>query len=126
VRTPAQRLGDAAEAVVAARLAGAGWSILARNMRVGRAEIDLIAVDPGPPGWLVFVEVRWRASRAFGLAEETVDAAKRRRLRAAAFGLLGGQVPHLDSSAPLPRLPIRFDLVVVEPGPRVRHHRAAF
>jgi Holliday junction resolvase-like predicted endonuclease len=69
------------------------------------------------------VEVRWRSRRDFGLAEESVDHRKRVRVRRAAFGLLdrGG----------LPGLPLRFDLVVVEPGepggePRVRHHRAAF
>jgi len=93
---------------------------------VGRHELDLIASDPGPPAALVFVEVRWRAGRAYGLAEETVDRAKRRRLRAAAFALLDGRIPDSGTIPPLPRLPIRFDLVVVEPGPRVRHHRAAF
>ena len=126
MRTTAQRLGDAAEALVAARLEAAGWLIHARNVRVGRHEIDLIATDPGPPRALVVVEVRWRASRAFGLAEETVDLGKRRRLRAAAFALLDGQAPHSGPVPPLPKLPIRFDLVAVEPGGRTRHHRAAF
>jgi len=119
VRTPAQRLGDAAETLVGDRLAAAGWEILGRQVHVGRAEIDLIAVDPGLPRMLVFVEVRWRASRAFGLPEETVDHAKRARLRAAAFALVDGSRPE----TPLPRLPIRFDLVVVEPGGVIRHHR---
>jgi len=126
VRSPAQKLGDSAESLVAERLQASRWTIHARNVRVGRHELDLIASDPGPPAALVFVEVRWRAGRAYGLAEETVDRAKRRRLRAAAFALLDGRIPHSGSIPPLPRLPIRFDLVVVEPGPRVRHHRAAF
>jgi len=119
VRTSAQRLGDAAESLVEDRLAGAGWAILGRQVRVGRAEIDLIAVDPGPPRALVFVEVRWRASRAFGLPEETIRHTKRARLRAAALALVDGTRP----GPPLPRLPIRFDLVVVEPGNVIRHHR---
>jgi putative endonuclease len=122
-RTAAQRAGDAAESLVAARLARAGWTILARNVHVGRHEIDLVAVDPGPPAALVVVEVRWRAERSFGLPEETVDHRKRVRVRAAAYGLLDrGTLP--DGSA-LPRLPLRFDLVVVEPGGRIRHHRHA-
>jgi putative endonuclease len=125
VRTAAQQLGDAAEALVASRLEAAGWKIHARNVRIGRHELDLIATDPGPPQALVFVEVRWRARRDFGLAEETVDAAKRRHLRAATFGLLGGQVPRSGPIPRLPSLPLRFDLVVVEPGGRIRHHRAA-
>jgi putative endonuclease len=123
MRTNAQRSGDAAEELVANRLAAAGWSILARNVHVGRHELDLIAVDPGPPPALVAVEVRWRADRGFGLPEETVDARKRIRVRAAAYGLLErGALP--DGSR-LPHLPLRFDLVVVEPGDRVRHHRHA-
>lgn len=121
MRTDAQRSGDAAEAAVADRLVAAGWSILGRNVRVGRYELDLVAVDPGPPRMLVAVEVRMRSNRAFGLPEETVDARKRIRVRAAAYGLLElGALP--DGSA-LPFLPLRFDLVVVEPGDRLRHHR---
>jgi len=123
MRTNAQRSGDAAEELVADRLAAAGWSILGRNVHVGRHELDLVAVDPGPPAALVAVEVRWRADRGFGLPEETVDARKRIRVRAAAYGLLErGALP--DGSR-LPHLPLRFDLIVVEPGDRVRHHRHA-
>jgi len=129
-RTPAQRAGDAAEIHVAERLTTAGWTVLARNVHVGRHEIDLVAVDPGPPEALVIVEVRWRVSRAFGLPEETVDHRKRTRVRAAAYGLLDRGA--LADGERLPRLPLRFDLVVVEPGARdtevarIRHHRAAF
>jgi len=123
MRTDAQNLGDAAEQRVAVSLAAAGWSILGRNVHVGRFELDLIAIDPGPPRMLVAVEVRWRAGRGFGLPEETVDGRKRVRVRAAAYGLLErGALP--DGSL-LPRLPLRFDLVVVEPGDRIRHHRHA-
>jgi putative endonuclease len=128
-RTTQQRAGDAAEELVAARLSAAGWSILARNVHVGRAELDLIAIDPGPPAELVVVEVRWRRTRAFGLAEETFDHRKRGHVRAAVGGLL--LLARLPDGTPLPRLPVRVDLVVVEPpdragqGPRIRHHRAA-
>jgi Holliday junction resolvase-like predicted endonuclease len=78
---------------------------------------------------LVIVEVRWRARRDFGLAEETVDHRKRRMLRQAAFEML--ERGRLPGGPRLPRLELRFDLIVVEPGPvgspvRVRHHRAAF
>jgi putative endonuclease len=130
VRTPAQSEGDAAESIVATRLVAGGWRILARNARVGRQELDLVAVDPGPPAHLVIVEVRWRRSRRFGLAEETIDHRKRAHLRSAigrllADGSIGGMW--------LPSLPIRVDVVVVEPSDvvsarvgstRIRHHRA--
>ena len=121
MRTDAQHSGDAAEQLVAEHLVARGWPILGRNIRVGRYELDLIAVDPGPPRALVAVEVRWRASRAFGLPEETVDARKRARVRAAAYGLL--ERGALPDGSPLPHLAMRFDLVVVEPGRRLRHHR---
>jgi putative endonuclease len=128
-RTTAQLAGDAAETLVLDRLVEAGWTVLARNVHVGRHELDLVAVDPGPPAALVIVEVRWRGSRGFGLAEETVDHRKRTRVRQAAYGLLDrGTLP--DGGA-IPRLPLRFDLIVVEPsvagvGHAVRHYRAAF
>ena len=123
-RTRGQRLGDAAEERVAEHLQASGWTVLGRNVRMGRYELDLVGLDPGPPGALVVVEVRWRAGREFGLPEETVDHRKRTRVRAGAYGLLDrGTLP---DGAPLPRLPLRFDLVVVEPDGRMRHYRAAF
>jgi putative endonuclease len=127
MRTDAQSTGDDAESAVAAALAGTGWTILARNVRVGRGELDIVAVDPGPPSALVIVEVRWRRSRAFGLAEETLDHRKRAHLRAAIGRLLEDGLP---GGRRLPSLPFRVDLVVVEPAidapgsPRTRHHRA--
>jgi Holliday junction resolvase-like predicted endonuclease len=120
-RTRQQRAGDAAESLVAGSLAARGWTVLARNLRVGRGELDIVAVDPGPPATLVIVEVRWRRDRGFGLPEETVDWRKRRHLRRAAAALLERGLP--DGSA-LPPLPLRFDLVVVEPA-GMRHHRYA-
>ncbi|MES1239247.1 MAG: YraN family protein, partial [Chloroflexota bacterium] len=91
------------------------------KIRVGRAELDLVAIDPAGPA-LVVVEVRWRSRRDYGLAEETVDRRKLARLRAAAFGLLDrGALPN---GTEVPRLPLRLDLVVVEPGGRRRHHRS--
>jgi putative endonuclease len=126
-RTPAQRAGDAAELDVALRLAAGGWRLLGRHVRLGRSELDLVAVDPGPPRALVVVEVRWRRRRDFGLPEETVDHRKLAHLRAGAGRLL--ETGRLPDGTILPNLPVRLDLVVVEPplltgGPtRVRHHR---
>jgi putative endonuclease len=129
-RTAAQQAGDAAETRVASHLIERGWTVLARNVHVGRRELDLVTVDPGPPRRLVIVEVRWRRRRDFGLPEETVDHRKRRHLHEAAYALLGGAP--LPDGTTAPALPVRFDLVVVEPAatgtpePRIRHHRAAF
>jgi putative endonuclease len=120
MRTATQDSGDAAEALAARTLVAAGWRILARNLRVGRGELDIVAVDPGPPAELVIVEVRWRRRRDFGLAEESLDHRKRAHLRAGIGRLLGDGLP---GDVAVPRLPLRVDLVVVEPGDRIRHHR---
>jgi Holliday junction resolvase-like predicted endonuclease len=125
-RTPAQRAGDAAEDAVVAALEHAGWRILGRRVRVGRLELDIVAVDPGPPPALAVVEVRWRRSRAFGLPEETADRQKVGRLRQAAAGLASRGA--LADGSRLPALPLRLDLVAVEPAAtpgrlRLRHHR---
>jgi putative endonuclease len=74
---------------------------LARNHRCRQGEIDLIMRDSGT---LVFVEVRYRRSSAFGTPAESVDAAKRRRLAAAAS--------HYLKSHPSD-LPCRFDVVAI-------------
>jgi Holliday junction resolvase-like predicted endonuclease len=121
MRTDRQQAGDEAEVLVAAHLERLGWTIVARNARAGRGELDLVAVDPGPPRELVVVEVRRRSSRSFGLVEETVDRRKRARLRAAIGRLLEDGLP---GGAALPALPLRVDLVVVEPDVPLRHHRA--
>ena len=113
-RTSQQVAGDAAEALVAERLTARGWHVLGRNVHVGRSELDIVAVDPGPPARLVVVEVRWRRSRSFGLPEETFDYRKRAHLRAGVGRLL--EAGRLPGGAELPRLPIALDLVVVEPG----------
>lgn len=121
MRTLAQRAGDDAEARVAAHLELLGWRVLSRHVRVGRAEIDLLAVDAGPPAAVVVVEVRWRSRRDFGLPEETVDGRKRARLHRAGFELRAhGRLPNGEA---IPSLPLRFDLIVLEPGGRLRHHR---
>jgi len=104
--------------------------VLATNVVVGRDEIDVVAVDPGPPECLVFVEVRSNVSGRFGAPEESVAGRKLRRTYRAAFTLLhAGTLP---GGAALPRLPWRVDVVVVEHrpslgrdagGPVVRHLR---
>jgi Holliday junction resolvase-like predicted endonuclease len=66
------------------------------------------------------VEVRSRRRRDFGLADESLDHRKRAHLRASIGRLLADGLP---GGGPLPRLPLRVDLVVVEPIDRIRHHR---
>ena len=75
---PRGRTGAAAEEAAARWLAGRGWTILARNVRVGRDELDLLAREPDGP--TVAVEVRARSGPTFGSGVESVDAPKVARL----------------------------------------------
>ena len=74
-------IGAQAEALAARYLERQGLAIVARNVRSRFGEIDVIARDGET---LVFVEVRLRRSSRFGGASESITAAKRARLVAAA------------------------------------------
>lgn len=73
--------GRAAEALVAAHLEQNGYVIVARNLRVGRDEIDLIAFDGAT---LVCVEVRSCRAGAMVHPLETLTPAKLFRMRRSA------------------------------------------
>jgi putative endonuclease len=94
--------GRRAEALAAAYLEARGLRVVARNWRCRFGEIDLIARD-GP--MLVFVEVRARTSRSHGGAAESITAAKRRKLVAAANLYL--RVARSDT-------PCRFDALLFD------------
>lgn len=111
-RTLRRRRGDEAEALAARHLTERGWTILATQLRVGRDEVDLLALEPGPPSTIVVVEVRSRSDDRFGTQEEGLDARKLRCLyRAAATLRAAGGLP---DGTPLPRRPWRVDLVAVD------------
>lgn len=84
-----------------------GLTLLARNYRCRRGEIDLVMRDADT---LVFVEVRRRSSRAFGGALDSVDARKRARLVAAAEHFLMTRRIGDDR-------PCRFDVVAIDGRP---------
>jgi putative endonuclease len=73
--------GARAEDLCAGLLRAAGLRVLERNWSCRLGEIDLIAEERG---MLVFAEVRMRSGPGFGGAGESVTAAKRQRLLAAA------------------------------------------
>lgn len=73
--------GAQAEALACAHLEQAGLTLVTRNYRCPQGEIDLVMNEREV---LVFVEVRYRRSSAFGTPAETVDRRKQARLRAAA------------------------------------------
>ncbi len=123
--------GERGERLAARYLEAQGWTVLATRVRVGRDEIDVLAVEPGPPASLVVVEVRTRSSSRYGSPEESVDRRKIARLYRAAAGLRA--MGSLPDGRPLPAHPWRVDLVAVDDaphigpgsgGPAIRHLRA--
>ena len=106
------------EALAADRLARDGYRVLERNPRGPGGEIDLVAEEGVT---VVFVEVRSRATAAFGGAAATVTHEKQARLSRAALA-------YLAARGWLER-PARFDVVAVEGpegGERVEVIRDAF
>lgn len=67
-------LGRRGEALAAELLQRRGWTILARNFRLGHKEIDLIARKAEV---VAFVEVKTRAGPGFGHPLEAITRAKR-------------------------------------------------
>ncbi len=94
--------GRSAEERAEAFLRQRGYEIVERNARSVFGEIDLVAREGGD---LVFVEVRSRADDSTGGAEETVGAAKQRRVARAAAVYLAERAPGFDTC--------RFDVVAI-------------
>jgi len=93
--------GSRAEDLCAELMRRAGLRILARNWRCRLGEIDLVAEEGET---LVFAEVRLRRDARFGGAAESITAAKRARLVAAARLYLAGRAAR----------PCRFDVLLLE------------
>ena len=111
--------GDAAEAAALAMLQARGLQLLARNAASRGGELDLVMRDGVT---VVFVEVRYRATRRFGGGAASVDAGKRRRLVHAARAFLAGHPQMADA-------PCRFDVVDADgdpDAPTLTWLRAAF
>lgn len=112
-------LGRYGERLAERQLRREGFRILARNLNLRYAELDLVALEGDT---LCFVEVRLRSSAAFGSPEESVGRTKRRRLAwAARQALVRFDWP--------PHRAVRFDVVAVDARahpPRVRLIREAF
>jgi putative endonuclease len=80
-----QLVGTLGEQAAAAALVDQGYEILHTNYRCRGGELDIICAKNGV---LVFCEVKTRTSAQFGLPEEAVTIAKRRRLRRLALEYL--------------------------------------
>lgn len=107
--------GTRIEELAAAFLAGKGMRILEQNYRDRRGELDIIGVHEG---YLVFVEVKYRATGDKGSPQEAVGPRKQRTICAVAdhyryLHRMGADVP------------VRFDVVAVL-GDEICWYRNAF
>jgi len=91
VKTTRQTLGRWGESLAADYLHRKGYEILERNVRTPYGEIDLVASQTSTfprseakERVIVFVEVKTRATSAFGYPEESVTSSKRSHLLSAA------------------------------------------
>ncbi|HQY50221.1 MAG TPA: YraN family protein [Thermomonas sp.] len=99
--------GDAVETAALHHLQAHGLQLLARNAQSRGGELDLVMRDAGS---VVFVEVRYRASREFGGGAVSVDAGKRRKLVHAAQVWLLRHPQHANA-------PCRFDVIAASGDP---------
>jgi len=116
---PRHQFGQAGELWAEQFLLAKDYRILARNLRTALGELDLVAEDKGV---LVFVEVKARATEAFGGALLAVDRRKQAKLVRLASQYLAQR--HLSDR------PCRFDVVLVQgrssAGGRIEHLQNAF
>ena len=105
------------EALVADYLREKGYKLAAHSYRCRFGEIDLIAENRN---YLVFVEVKLRSDRRFGLPRDFVTTAKQRRIRTTAAFYMTRHDPDLCA---------RFDVAEVyddETPPRIEYIENAF
>ncbi len=114
-----QWVGTLGEQAAVKSLIDQGYRILHRNYRVRGGDLDIVCERNGI---VVFCEVKTRTSALFGLPEEAVTFAKRRRLRRLALEYIQREGLHARS--------LRFDVISVAlSGGRVaelRHLANAF
>lgn len=111
---PKDALGRYGEDLAAEHLRRQGLTVLARNWRCSRGELDIVARDGSA---LVICEVKTRRGTGYGDPVEAVGPRKLRRLRELALRWLDEQQVHVPE--------IRIDVIgVLQPlsGPAVIHH----
>jgi len=112
-------LGKAGEEVALKYLKRKKFKIIKKGFRLYKGEIDVIAYDRKT---LVFIEVKTRRSRNFGLPEESVTTAKQRQIKKIAQGFMAFNN--------LENVECRFDVISLilkkNDGYFIRHFKDAF
>lgn len=111
---PSRYKGIDGEMIAHDYLVGIGAQVIARNVSLAGAEIDLIAeID----GVYAFIEVKRRTSTRYGRPAEAVSPAKMRKIIRAASMYMA--MHGLSDS------PVRFDIIEILPG-SINHIPSAF
>jgi putative endonuclease len=111
------QVGIEGEQLACQFLEARGYTILHRNWRHGRDELDIVAEHPNA---LVFLEVKTRRTDRHGTPDEAVNLRKQQRTLRAADAYLDAHPVDRD---------VRYDIiaVVLDPsGPRIDHLIDAF
>ncbi len=114
-----QQFGHSAETLAEAYLRHKGYTIVARNLRLMRGELDLVARDRQT---VVFVEVKGRRTAHCGGTAYAVPPQKQRQIIKLAMAYLAQH--HLTDT------PCRFDVILVSQArsdaPHITHIEHAF
>ncbi len=113
-----REVGAEAELLAERYLEQHGLTLITRNYRCRRGEIDLLMQEGN---FLVFIEVRYRKNNIFGSAAESVTRQKQRRLLATANYYLQNEKLYRDNSC-------RFDVITVsgQYNPQIEWIKNAF
>ncbi len=117
--TTKQKLGNNGEAAAVQFLKKDGHTIISRNFRYGRSELDIVSLKDEI---LVISEVKSFVSPPLSAAEYRVNQAKQRQIIKGAFGFLA-QFPQYENK------PVRFDVIIVDFSTfpiKITRHEAAF
>ena len=95
-------LGKWGEDLAVAYLQGKGYTIIERDWKSGRRDIDIIAKDE--TGTIVFVEVKTRRNHLFGEPEEAIDHKKIQSLQQAINHYI--KFRHINNE-------VRFDIISI-------------
>jgi putative endonuclease len=109
-------VGLRAQKIAEEYLSARGCEILARNYRRRDGEIDLIARE-NPSGYILFIEVKFRASTDFGLPRESVNNAKQQKIIQTAKHFIAQENLHDND--------FRFDVIEIL-GEDLNHIENAF
>lgn len=96
-------------------LKGIGYEILEKNFRCRLGEIDIIAKDQI---YLVFIEVKFRATKKKGIPEEAITHRKQKIISKVADY-------YLMKTDKVMNIPIRFDVVTIL-GDKIKVYQNAF